>query len=158
VTFDLRRDRCDRARTWAALAPDGELSQLERRLLDAHVARCAPCRFFAGEIAAIALELRDAAYEAPGRLVALPSVHVRRSVYARLRAAGAVAAVAAMAVGIASRAPLPREEDSRAQLAVPPAHVEAAELQTIRQLRREALLTAQAYPDRPARAFGDQPA
>jgi hypothetical protein len=158
VTPDLRHHRCDRARAWAALAPDNELSQLEQHLLDAHLVRCAPCRFFADEVAAIAIELREATPKTPARAIALPSVHVRRSVYARVRAVGAVAAVAAMAVGIASRAPLPPEEGRRAPLDVSPAQVEAAELLTIRQLRREALLTTQSYPDRPARAFGDQPA
>ena len=38
---------CDRARAWAALAPDGELSELERKLLDAHVVRCGACSRFA---------------------------------------------------------------------------------------------------------------
>lgn len=158
MTSALRHNRCDRARGWAALAPDGELSQLEQRLLDAHVTCCAPCRFFAAEVAAIALELREAAHEAPERLVALPSVHVRRSFYARMHAVGAVAAVAAMAVGIATRAPLPRDEGHSTPRVASPAQAEAAELQTIRQLRREAMLTSQSYPDRPARAFGNQPA
>ena len=157
MTSHLRQSRCDRTRAWAALAPDGELSQLERRLLDAHLARCAPCRFFAAEIAAVARELREAARETPARLVALPEVHVRRSVYARVRAIGAVAAVAAMAIGIATRAPLAPDEGRTAPQAAP-ARVEAAELQTIRQLRREAMLTSQSFSDRPARAFGNQPA
>ena len=52
---------CERARTWAALAPDGELSELERKLLDAHLQRCAACGHFAVEVAAVAAELRAAA-------------------------------------------------------------------------------------------------
>jgi hypothetical protein len=159
VIAELRPSRCDRARAWAGLAPDGELSQLEQLLLDAHVAHCAPCRCFAAEVAAIARELRVAGREAPARVLTLPPAHVRRSVYARARAVGAVAAVAAMAFGIAARAPLaPGDEGRRTPLAAAPADVEQAELQTIRQLRREALLTTQSYSDRPSRAFGDQPA
>ena len=48
---------CERARTWAALAPDGELSELERHLLDKRLVRCAACSRFSAEVGAIALEL-----------------------------------------------------------------------------------------------------
>ena len=34
---------CERARAWSRCALDGELSELERALLDAHLARCADC-------------------------------------------------------------------------------------------------------------------
>ena len=84
---------------------------------------------------------------------------MRRSVYVRLRHAGSIAAVAAMALGIAAQPPLP---DDRGRPAAPrgaaPAEVDDAEQHTIRLLRREALLAAQGYPDRPAKAFGNQPA
>lgn len=64
-----------------------------------------------------------------------------------------------MAVGIAARAPLgPPHDPGEARLRTPALPVDAAELQTIRQLRREALLTSRISPDRPARAFGNQPA
>ena len=51
---------CDRARGWAALAPDGELSELERKLLQAHLLRCEECRAFADDVVTITLpeELR----------------------------------------------------------------------------------------------------
>lgn len=96
---------CERARSWAALAPDGELSELERKLLDSHLQRCAACGRFAVEVAQIAAELRDAALQPLPRPVRIP-VWRRRPVYARVRAVGAAAAVAVMALGIASRAPL----------------------------------------------------
>jgi anti-sigma factor RsiW len=48
---------------WAALAPDGELAVLERRLLDAHLAHCARCRAFAQQVAAVAAAVRGAAAE-----------------------------------------------------------------------------------------------
>ena len=103
---------CERARTWAALAPDGELSELERKLLDAHVQRCSACARFALEVAAVAAELRAAGLERLPRPVSVP-VWRRRPVYARVRAVGAAAAVAVMALGVASRAPLaPSERDS----------------------------------------------
>ncbi|HWL33791.1 MAG TPA: zf-HC2 domain-containing protein [Gaiellaceae bacterium] len=96
---------CERARTWAALAPDGELSELERKLLDAHVQRCAACAYFALEVAAVAAELRAAGLQPLPRPLVVP-IWRRRPVYARVRTVGAAAAVAVMALGIASRAPL----------------------------------------------------
>ena len=103
---------CERARTWAALAPDGELSELERKLLDAHVQRCSACAYFAVEVAAVASELRAAALQPLPRPLSVP-IWRRRPVYARVRAVGAAAAVAVMALGVASRAPLtPAESDS----------------------------------------------
>jgi anti-sigma factor RsiW len=106
---------CDRARAWAALAPDGELSEVERKLLDAHLTRCHACEAFAVEVAAVSGALRRE------RLVPLshPITIVawrRRSGYARIRAVGAVAAVALMAVGLASRAPLPADERESVEL------------------------------------------
>jgi anti-sigma factor RsiW len=102
---------CERARTWAALAPDGELSELERKLLDAHLQRCSPCANFALNVAAIAAELRAAAPQPLPRPLSVP-IWRRRPVYARVRAVGAAAAVAAMALGIASRGPLTPRDDS----------------------------------------------
>ena len=100
---------CERARTWAALAPDGELSELERKLLAAHLQRCAACSHFAVEVAAVASELRAAALQPLPRPLVVP-IWRRRPVYARVRAVGAAAAVAVMALGVASRAPLSTSE------------------------------------------------
>jgi anti-sigma factor RsiW len=103
---------CERARSWAALAPDGELSELERKLLESHLERCPGCARFALEVEGIACELRRAALQPLPRPVSVP-VWRRRPVYARLRAVGAAAAVAVMALGVASRAPLaPSERNS----------------------------------------------
>ena len=159
MSIVVRESRCERARAWAALAPDGELALLERRLLDAHLANCAACRRYATLVATIATELRAAAAERPARRVVLPAAPVRRSIYVRLRYAGSIAAVAAMALGIAAQAPLPDDGDRPAPpRGAAPAEVDDAEQHTIRLLRREALLAAPGYPDRPATAFGTRPA
>ena len=151
-----RTPRCDRVRARASLAPDGELSVLEQRLVAAHLARCADCRAFSTDVAAVAAELRAARALRPGRRFALPAAAARRTAYARARAVGAVAVVAAMAFGIALRAPLPAGEDG---VSTPDATAASAGAeQTIRQLRREALLAPVLYSDRPARSFGNQPA
>ena len=66
---------CERARSWAALALDGELSELERKLLRAHVMRCAGCSRFEVEVAAVTRELRALALEPLSRTIALPAPH-----------------------------------------------------------------------------------
>lgn len=87
---------CERARAWAALAPDGELSELERRLLVAHVARCTACASFAAGVEALVEEVRAAPLEpvpAGTRAVAWR----RRTIVPATRAAGRIASVAAAA-------------------------------------------------------------
>jgi len=159
VNGTTRESRCERTRTWAALAPDGELALLERRLLDAHLANCAACRSFAGDVAAIAAELRAAAAERTRRRLALPAPPARRSASARVRAVASVAAVATMALGIAARTPYagdvqPQPRASRAA----PADVANAELHTLRLLRREELASRSASPAGQSGSFGNQPA
>jgi predicted anti-sigma-YlaC factor YlaD len=106
---------CDRARAWAALAPDGELSELERKLLGSHLDRCDACADFAVRVAAVAAELRAASLQPLPRPISLP-VWRRRHVYARVRTVGAAAAVALMALGLAGRAPLSTGDRDRLQL------------------------------------------
>jgi predicted anti-sigma-YlaC factor YlaD len=96
---------CDRARAWAALAPDGELSELERKLLDSHLDRCHACAVFSVRVAAVAAELRAASLQPLRRPVSVP-VWRRRPLYSRVSAIGAAAAVAVMALGVSARAPL----------------------------------------------------
>jgi hypothetical protein len=159
VNASTRESRCERTRARAALAPDGEVSVLEQRLLDAHLANCAACRCFAVLVCDVTAALRAAAAERPSHRVALPVAPVRRSAYVRLRSVGSVAVVAAMALGIAIQAPVPSEvERPAAARGGAPAEVEDAEQRTIRVLRHEALLASPMYPDRPACAFGNQPA
>ncbi len=150
---------CERARSWAALAPDGELSELERKLLDAHVVRCGACSRFAVHVAAIAGELRAAALQPLPRPISIP-VWRRRHVYARVRMVGAAAAVAVMAFGIAARSPLSDGEPQSFRLTpvVDFSGGDQAEHQALRDIRREAIVAAIEARNRPARHFGNQPA
>jgi hypothetical protein len=87
---------CERARTWASASLDGELSELERALLDAHLARCASCATFATESRAATRELRAAKLERPSRALEVPGRRrVLRPVYV-----SATAAALALAVGL----------------------------------------------------------
>ena len=159
MTVSARETRCERTRTWAALAPDGELGVLERRLLDAHLARCLACRWFADDVSAIAAELRAAAAERTARRLVLPAVPMRRTAASRLRAGASVAAVAAMALGIAARTPLADHGERRSPAPrATPLDVARAELHTIRLFRQEEQMRGIDAPGRPSGAFGNQSA
>lgn len=88
---------CDRARAWVSLEVDGELSQLERSLLEAHAVDCAGCSAFRADVRAATAELRAAPLEELDRPITLP--HRRRISFRPLEVA---AAVVAAAVGLGS--------------------------------------------------------
>jgi len=85
---------CMLARESASARLDGELSELESARLDAHLRGCPDCRAYSTEIAAIALRMRAADLEQPGR-VAVP--RRRRLAGARMQVAVAAAAAAVAA-------------------------------------------------------------
>ena len=97
ATVSLVHGKCDRARQWASLELDGELSSFERALLDNHVADCSSCAAFRAEIAGLTTALRAAPYE-PFAGVVLGRIRRRAS----LRLAPAAAAMAVAAVGFGS--------------------------------------------------------
>ena len=88
---------CARARGWASLELDGELSQLESALLAAHLRLCPACSEAVAEMHAVTTLLRAAPLEQPARPVAAaPSAESRRRPLAlRLALAAALAALAA---------------------------------------------------------------
>jgi anti-sigma factor RsiW len=91
---------CERAREWASLRLDGELSELERALLDAHTRRCGACAQYVEEIGAITASIRSAEREELPRPVILP---LRRSfawATRALQAGAATAAVLAITAGL----------------------------------------------------------
>jgi predicted anti-sigma-YlaC factor YlaD len=130
---------CERARFWASLRLDGELSELEGALLDAHLARCAGCREvtdgFAGSTAAVR--------SAPLERLAPVAIDVPRSPR-RLLATIAVAAVLVLGViagglvrGQSHGSPAPRAVAVVASFETP---------DQIRTLRRAALLNTRPLP------------
>jgi predicted anti-sigma-YlaC factor YlaD len=91
---------CERAREWGSLRLDGELSEFERVLLDAHLSRCAACDAYVQEIGAITQTIRAAGLEPLPRPVAIP---LRRRVLrpaGALQAGAAAAAILAVTVGL----------------------------------------------------------
>jgi hypothetical protein len=92
---------CERARTWASLGIDGELSQFGQAQLRAHVGRCAACAAFAQNLESLAEELRRAPLEQPTTDV-MPVA--RRSSARRAFQLGAAAAAVAIAASLGSLA------------------------------------------------------
>src|SRR4029450_4548890 len=54
---------CERVRAQVSLELDEELSELERRMLAAHLERCAECREYQEDLVAFTRELREAPFE-----------------------------------------------------------------------------------------------
>ena len=86
---------CDRVREWVSLEVDGELSEFESVLLNAHLSACADCVAYRADVTKITHALRHTALEAFTRPVGVPP---RRRVVAR--AMPVVAAAAVVAVGL----------------------------------------------------------
>lgn len=89
---------CERARGWASLRVDGELSELQSTLLDAHLRRCRSCRAFARGTESVAAALASARLERPVQLaLVLPPRGRLRALARTALAAGSVAAAAVAA-------------------------------------------------------------
>jgi hypothetical protein len=96
---------CERARAWAALQPDGELSTFEQRLLGAHLDRCAECSAFAARVEAVTQAVRSAPLERLPHPVSTGALlHGARRLLPRraLYSAAAAVAVASFAFTIGS--------------------------------------------------------
>jgi predicted anti-sigma-YlaC factor YlaD len=132
---------CERARFWASLRLDGELSELEGALLDAHLARCAGCQAVVEGFGSSTTALRSATLER----VAPVAVDLPRSPR-RLVASIAVAAVLVLGVIAGGFVSGQVSRD-----AAPAPHVVAvvASFETpdqIRRLRRTTLLNTRKLP------------
>jgi anti-sigma factor RsiW len=127
--------RCERARFWASLRADGELSELESALLDAHLARCSSCRTFALRSDEIVVGLRAARLEQPAPLVLRP----QRTLRTALRALQVVvAATVVVSAGVLAAVTGPSGSSAAAK---PVAMVAGADSpDRLRELRRPALV------------------
>jgi anti-sigma factor RsiW len=91
---------CQRVREQVSLLLDDELSQLERRMLASHLARCAACDAYAAEVTVFTEALRNAPPEVLERPVVVQ--RPRRLAGVRLQA-GVAAALAFAALGLGSQ-------------------------------------------------------
>jgi ferric-dicitrate binding protein FerR (iron transport regulator) len=89
-------DDCARACEWASLRLDGQLSEFEEVLLEAHLARCPDCHAFASSISGLTGALRGAPLEEPAFAFEPPRRTSGRTF--ALRAVSAAAAIAVVGV------------------------------------------------------------
>ena len=92
----LQPRNCERPRAWVSLRLDDEISELEERLLEAHLRRCASCREFETTARGAAVALRAQPLEQIDHPVVVSG---RRRLPVRV---GAVASVAALAAAVVS--------------------------------------------------------
>jgi anti-sigma factor RsiW len=90
--FQQRSATCDRARAWTSRRSDGELSEFECALLDAHLTRCPSCATFAADVSSITDALRAEPLVQLARPVDI-AVRRRRSYRLPTTAAASAAAV-----------------------------------------------------------------
>jgi Putative zinc-finger len=87
---------CERAREWASLRLDDELSVLEEEILERHLELCDACRRFEEGMRLATARIRTTPLETPSRPVPVPS---RGGVVTPYRKRTALAAAAALALG-----------------------------------------------------------
>ena len=143
-----RRTLCERARTWAALAPDGELSHFERRLLDAHLDRCAECRAFAVRVETVSTALRAKPLEPLPHPISLAGLGrtSRRFAPRRILSSTAAAAAAIVTLSLASGVALTGSQDLTQATASPLVVVvsdgdEQRDVRDMREMRRVQLVS-----------------
>ena len=139
--MELTSQLCARARFWASLRLDGELSELESALLDAHLARCAACSAVARDFASSTDELRVRPLE---RVAPITVRHARSPRRVFLGAAIAAVLMAGVLLGGLVRGQVPHDA-----LQAPHPVAVVASLDTpdqLRTLRRTTLLNQRHQP------------
>jgi anti-sigma factor RsiW len=91
---------CQRVRSQVSLRLDGELSQLEDRMLRVHLERCPRCSAYAADLETFTAELRSAPLETLRRPVV---VERSRRLSAAWLQSGVAAALAIVAIGVAAQ-------------------------------------------------------
>jgi anti-sigma factor RsiW len=102
---------CERVRAQISLELDSELSELERRMLDAHLLGCRACSAYSADVTDFTTMLRSAPLEQLTRAIRVYSP--RRAALARIHV-GLAAAVAIAAVGSVLQIGLPGVESDPA--------------------------------------------
>lgn len=87
---------CERAREWASLRLDDELSVLEEEILERHLDVCDACRRFEEGMRLSTARIRSTPLETPTRRVPVPA---RSGVVTQYRKRTALVAAAALAIG-----------------------------------------------------------
>ena len=138
---------CERSREWASLRLDGELSELEQALLDAHLGRCAECRAYASGVTALTMRLRLVEPEQLTAPITLPrrATGALRSLQTGVAAAMVIAAAAlGSALGVLDRSHSVTTHTTLPARVSTIAFEENAD--TLRSLRRSALIQQRRGP------------
>jgi predicted anti-sigma-YlaC factor YlaD len=129
-----RSNRCDRARQWASLRADRELSELEEALLDRHLESCPACRSFAARLDATTELVRATPAEKPEISYAPLE---RRSIRLPVgRRAAIVAIAAAAALGSFVGSSFQRSAPAPEPASVPQVSLLTRDMNELRQLPR----------------------
>lgn len=97
---------CERVRGQVSVLLDGELSQLEQRMVAAHLERCADCAAFEATVSSFTEELRAAPFEVPRRPIV---VRRTRRVSISALQVGAAATIAVAVLGVVSQVGAPQQ-------------------------------------------------
>ena len=100
---------CARVREQVSLELDGELSQLEHRMLATHLERCARCAAYAADVRDITARIRNAPYAVMERPIV---VRRRRAVTTMRLQVGVAAAFALAALGLGTQLAVSTESQS----------------------------------------------
>ncbi len=141
--WGMRNESCERARRWVSVRLDEDLSELEGRLLVAHLHECSDCCDFERGTRSVAEALRAEPLVALEHPVALPQR--RRRVAGVLGVASAAAAVvAAAAFGLLSL--VSSSDRVRPDFLVKTSQARNTEATSLRALRRTELLAPKPVP------------
>jgi anti-sigma factor RsiW len=102
---------CERVRGQVSLLLDGELSELEQRMVAAHLDRCADCREFETDVRRITVGLRTTPLESPRQPIVV-SRRQRRVSYGAIQVSAAAMLVVGV-LGLASQLAPPTEQTVR---------------------------------------------
>jgi predicted anti-sigma-YlaC factor YlaD len=133
--FVSPRVRCERARQWASLRLDDELSALEVALLERHLGSCRECREFEARIRATAGLLREAPTEVTAHSFQAPRRRVQRLAVHRGRTA--LVAAAALALGALAGSLLERPSAPAPEAPAPQLSLVSRDVGQLRELPRE---------------------
>src|SRR5512134_2803316 len=92
---------CERSHMQQSLSLDGELSEIERRMLVAHMERCPDCAAYGDDVGNFTRRLREAPYVSLSRPVTISRAR-RAAAFGRLQV-GVAASLAIAALGLGSQ-------------------------------------------------------
>lgn len=147
MALRMQPRNCERARAWVSLRLDGEISELEDALLEAHLRRCASCREFEDSVRRVVVVLRSQPLEEIDHPVVVSG---RRRLSVGLGGVASAAAALAAVVGVAT---VLSTQATKRPPTPAPAPIPAADVrddQDIKQLRALRVLQLGGRPPRGA--------